>query len=222
RQLQKAVAALDANDETSALSRLMRETREAQQQLVAALNPDDATSPLAAVRHTVKTLLEAHGQSQQQLLERQQERQKELEIYIRETIAKIETRKNAEIKSPRGGIRFEEAVLAFIAQTCGEAYMVEGVGETTGRIAKCRKGDIVIAFGQESVFAGCRVVVEAKHAAGYSAAKVLEEMEIARNNRDACVGLFVLSTRHAWPGAPDFMRYGSTILVQWDAEDPST
>lgn len=222
RQLQKAVAALDANDETSAISRLMRETQAAQRQLVAALNPDDASSPIAAVGKTVKALLEAHGQSQIQLLERQQERQKELEVYIRETIAKLEARKAADAKSPRGGIKFEEAVLAFIGQTCGEAYLVEGIGETTGRIAKCRRGDILIAFGQESAFAGCRVVVEAKHAMGYTAAKVLEEMEIARNNRDASVGLFVLSSAHAWPGAPEFIRYGSTILVQWDADDPST
>jgi len=222
RQLQKAVAALDANDETSAISRLMRETRAAQQHLVAALNPQDETSPIAAVGKTVKTLLEAHGQSQQQLLERHQERQKELEVYIRETIAKLEARKVAEAKSPRGGVKFEEAVLAFIAQTCGDAYMVEHVGETSGRIAKCRKGDIVVAFGQESAFVGCRVVVEAKHAVGYSAAKVLEEMEAARNNRDAAVGVFVLAASHAWTGAPELIRYGSTIFVQWDVDDPTT
>lgn len=222
RLLQKAVAALDANDETSALSRLIRETREAQNCLVRALHPEAPDSPLAAVRRTVQTLLEAHGQSQQKLLEDQRERQKELEAYIRETVARMEARKSVEARSPRGGATFEDAVIAFITEMCGDTYIVEPTGSSPGRRKGCKVGDAVIRFGNESAFAGCRVVVEAKHAGHYTAAKMLEEMELARENREAQVGIFVLSRSHAWAGASEFTRYGSTIFVLWDAEDGAT
>jgi len=222
RQLEKAVAALDANDEGSAISRLMRETRTAQRTLVAALNPDEPTSPLSAIRSTVETLLEAHGQSQRKLLEEQQKNQRELESYIRETVARMESRKEAASKSPRGGTTFEEDVVEFLTRTCGDTYLVEPTGNTTGQRRHCKKGDAVVSFTSESAFRDCRVVVEAKRACNYTAAKVLEEMEVARENRDADVGVFVLAPSHAWPGAPEFVRYGSTIFVQWDAEDPST
>jgi hypothetical protein len=222
-RLDRAIAALDANDESSALSRLMRETREARQTLLRSLNLQHPDSPLAAIKRTVETMLEAHGQTQKQLLEAQQERQQQLEAFIRESIARFEARKHAEAGSPRGGSKFEDTVLAFIEHaTQGGTYVVEPTGNTIGKRRGCKVGDAVIHFGSESAFAGCRVVVEAKRDKSFTLIKALEEMQTARENREAEVGLFVFATSHAPDGFPGFARYGTTMVVTWDPDDPAT
>ena len=47
KQLSAALAALDANDENSLLSRLVRETNHARQDVLSAVNPDTPDSPMA-------------------------------------------------------------------------------------------------------------------------------------------------------------------------------
>lgn len=141
-QLKRAVAALDANDESSALSRLMRETRQTQQTLLAALNAEDPGSPLAAVKRTVETMLDSHGKSQRELLETQQKRGEELDRYVRDVIARMESRKQADATSPRGGNTFEEAVVEFTADVFGTAFLV-AKGRTQARAA--------LAEGEEHV-----------------------------------------------------------------------
>lgn len=223
KQLNKAVAALDANDENSLISKLGRETRAAQQTLLRSLNPQDPDSPIAAVQNTVKAMLEAHGVSQLKLAEAQEARQAELETMIRETVTRLDTRKQVEDASPRGGATFEDGVVAFLENNVrGGAYVVEATGSTTGCVRACKVGDAVISFTDESAFAGSRVVVEAKRDASYSVAKALQEMETAQKNRNAEVGLFVLSASHANENFPEFARYGSNILLTWDPEDAST
>lgn len=168
-------------------------------------------------------MLEAHGQTQQKLLEAEQARRKELELYIRETVAKLETRKQADATSPRGGHSFEEDVLRFVQDaTRGGTYLVHATGNTTGSLSRCKKGDAVIEFTPDSAFEGCRVVLEAKRDGSYSVPKALEEMEEARKNRDATVGVFIFATSHAPVGFSGFERYGNTILVSWDPEQPET
>ena len=66
------------------------------------------------------------------------------------------------------------------------------------------------------------MVIEAKHDRSYTVAKSLEELETARKNRGASVGLFVMSASHAPAGFPEFARYGSNILMTWDQEDDLT
>ena len=50
KQLKTAIAALDANDETSLVSRLMRETHQARRSLLEAVNPDVPGSPMATIK----------------------------------------------------------------------------------------------------------------------------------------------------------------------------
>ena len=222
-QLTKALAALDANDPNSLISQLGRETRDARDTLLRSLNPQDPQSPIAVVTKTVETMLEAHGKTQRELIEAQAQRQRELENLIRDSVARLETRKQIEDVSPRGGATFEDAVVSFLEDaTVGGPYVVEATGNQTGLRRGCKVGDAVVMFTDESAFSGCRLVVEAKRDASYNIAKALQEMEVAKENRGASVGLFVLATSHAPAGFPEFARYGSTILARWDAEDSQT
>lgn len=219
-QLEKAVAALDANDENSAIARLVKATEATQQELLRAINPHNEGSPMAAVRSVIAELLHAQGQSHRELLERQGKRQQELDQYIRDVVARSETRRESDASSPRGGATFEEQVVDFITGACGTEYIVEPTGSTSGKLSRCKVGDAVVRFPAQSIWSGCNLVVEAKRDASYNAAKMLAEMDKARENRGAEVGLFVMASASAWPGAPEFSRYGNTIFVQWDPEDP--
>lgn len=80
----------------------------------------------------------------------------------------------------------------------------------------------MLRFSDESIYAGAALVVEVKHDSSYTVSKALSELEIARSNRRAQVGLFVMARSHAPSGFPEMGRYGNDILVIWDAEDDST
>lgn len=140
---------------------------------------------------------------------------------MREAVTRFETRKKAEETSPRGGVRFEDDVVAFLEQTtAGGGYAVRPVGTVNGH--KGKVGDALIEFVGESVFRGCRVVVEAKRDLSYNVPKALDEIQRACENREASVGIFVMAKSHARPGFPELERYGNHILVTWDAENENS
>ena len=89
-------------------------------------------------------------------------------------------------------------------------------------VARCKKGDAVVTLGAEHVAAGARIVVESKDEAAYKVTRALEEMQQARKNREASLGLFVLSTNAAPDGTPGFARHGDDVIVVWSPEDPVT
>ena len=78
---------------------------------------------------------------------------------------------------------------------------------------------MVIELGRDAASAGARIVVEAKEDASYNLRKALEELEEARKNRGADIGVFVFSKRTAPSGLEVFNRYGNDVVVIWDAED---
>jgi hypothetical protein len=172
------------------------------------------------MKAALEAMLEKQGLSAKEFREKQEQRQRELEMLVKEAIARIETKKQHDANSAHGGATFEEAVVHFVAGAAsGNSYVVEATGGAPGHIPRSKVGDAVVHFTEESAFSGCKVVVEAKHDRSYTVAKSLEELEIARKNRGASVGLFVMSASHAPAGFPEFARYGSNILVTWDHED---
>jgi hypothetical protein len=126
-------------------------------------------------------------------------------------------------RSTRHGGEFEESVYAHLAADARDAGDVPTrTGETTGLIKNCKVGDCVVELGPDRVAAGARIVIEAKEAANYDLKQALEEMETARKNRGACVGVFVSSERTSKADIPRFGRFGDNIVVRWDADSPGT
>ena len=95
-------------------------------------------------------------------------------------------------------------------------------GTRVGQIKNCKKGDATIELGAECEAHGARIVVEAKEDKRYGAAQALAELEMARKNRGAQLGLFVLSRHSAAPELDGFVRHGDDVLIVWDRDDPST
>ena len=138
-------------------------------------------------------------------------------------LATMSARREESLRSTRHGLAFEEAVCEFLeyhAQQTGDIPTRTGL--TTGLIKNCKKGDFVLELGPESAAPCAKIVVEAKEEVDYTPAKARAEMETARKNRDAQIGLFVFSKKTAPSGIDEVFRVGSDVFVVWDPETPST
>ncbi len=184
KQLALATKALDANDENSLLSRLMRETAAAKNAFVAAMNPELPSSPMAMLKNTLSTLLQQHVKTQQESMALLHERQAKFEQEVRESLVRLEERKRGDAKSTRGGYTYEDAVLRFVQRAVqGAPIEVNTTANTVGAKPNCKKGDQVLRFTAESAYAGGALVVEAKRDGSYTVRAALEELELARGNR---------------------------------------
>lgn len=222
KQLESALAALNANDENSLISRLVRESNRARQELMNAVNPDAPESPMAIMKASLTTLLSEHATQQAAVFEQQEERQKKFEAEVRDALTRLETKRNIDQKTPRGGLDFEEAVVAFVgAAVSGGPCVVDASGNSKGVLAR-KTGDAVVRFTSESAFVGSAVVFEAKRDASYTTQRALDELDAARKNRDASAGVFVMAKSHAPDTFPRFARYGNNVLAVWDDQDPAT
>jgi hypothetical protein len=222
-QLALATKALDANDENSLLSRLVRETALAGTAVVSAMNPEIPNAPMAVLKNALSTLLREHGESQREALAAMQERQAKLEQDIRESLVRLEERKRGTAKSTRGGFEYQDAVLRFVQRLVqGAPVTVDTTANAVGAKPGCKVGDQVVRFTAESIYAGGAVVIEAKRDSAYTVTKALQELELARGNRTANSGILVMARSHAPAAFPSFARYGNDILVVWDEEDEGT
>ena len=222
-QLRVALAALDANNEHSAISRLMRETSQARRDLLGALNPRDPASPLAAIEATVRALIDGQSKGLTSFQEEMRQRHDSLGTEVREALARIETRRRMDARTPDGGRVFEAALAAFISERLRNApIVIEETGNSVGLRPRCKVGDLVLRHTGEGAFAGAALVIEGKHDRSYSVATALAELTEARENRGASAGLLVMATSHASPGFPRLARHGQDVLVCWDPDDPAS
>jgi hypothetical protein len=151
KQLAVATKALDANDENSLLSRLMRETAAAKNAFIMAMNPELPTSPMGVLKNTLSTLLEQHVKTQEESMLALHERQAKFEQNVREALVRLEERKRGDMKSPRGGTSYEEAVLRFVQHAVqGAPLEVSTTANTVGAKPNCKKGDQVLRFTAEA------------------------------------------------------------------------
>ena len=201
---------LDNNE--SALSRLKDMLEATQGAIHKNLTLDEDGSPLARLK---KELLELHKSAD--------EKNAEFREQVRVALAEMAAAKKEAERSTRHGEVFEEAVYEFIAREAQHAGDIAApTGATTGLIRNCKKGDCVVELGPSCLAAGEKIVVEAKQHGSYTLTKALEELDEARKNRGAGIGLFVFSKRMAPSGLEGFKHYGNDIVCEWDPEDPST
>jgi len=132
----------------------------------------------------------------------------------------MRARKAAEAASTTHGHDFQQAGFEVLQGLATQANdIAEDTGNTAGLIPRSKVGDAVITLGPDNAAAGARIAIEFKEAGNYTIKSTLEEIDTARKNRDAGVGLFVHSRRTAPDGLQALARYGNDIVVVWDAED---
>jgi len=209
---EEIVKEFSLDTEDGALSRLIKRVESANEEIAKQFSLDEDESALARMRKQLFAVLEDH-----------QEERRKVEIEIKTALAAMTARKEEKSKGVRHGADFEEAMHEHLndrSQASGD--IASHKGNTTGQIKNCKIGDVVVELGPEHRAAGAKLVFEAKEDASYNLEKALKEIDTARKNRDAIVGIFVFSKKTA-PEDLDLMRcYGHDIVIVWDAEDPSS
>lgn len=219
-QLEVLTRELDANRADSLLSQLVARTTEAQRELQRALNPTVADSPMRLVREALERQLAEARDQQARALGELARGQEDLRSEVRAALARMEARREARSASPAGGRDFELEWFERLRVLCADLpVFVDRVGDRVGAVDRCKVGDVVLEMQPDSAFAGSRVVVELKRAPT-STTQALAELQQARANRGAQVGLFVLAVSHAAPGFPPFSRFGQDVLLTVDPEAP--
>jgi hypothetical protein len=211
RDLEGVRRQFSLDDEGSALSRLVRQVEAASRGMTEQFSLDHDTSALSRLRRELSTGIEELTRHQRSFQER-----------VVEMLASLSSRRETEARGTQHGNTFEDRVADVVRSEAEGAHdLFDRVGTRTGVIRNNKKGDMVVTLGPDHAAAGRKIVIESKEDASYGDAKVLAEIDEARRNRGADVGVFVLSRRTS-PGVAGFRRFGNDIIVAWDAEDPTT
>ncbi|MGH7437182.1 MAG: hypothetical protein ACRENE_16020, partial [Polyangiaceae bacterium] len=171
--LSRLVAEFSLDDEKSAMSRMARMLAATSQQIGKDLSLDDEASALARLKRELTSTLDQLARDNVAF-----------QGQVRESLARLDTRRKEEARAPAHGLAFEERLGALLAEESarlGDVY--EATGETTGVIRQCKKGDHVVELGSDSVAAHARIVWDAKEKQSYSLRAALDEIGEARRNR---------------------------------------
>lgn len=196
----------------SALSRMHEMLQSTQGQIDKHLTLDDDASALGRIRRELLGGIESMHRSNAAF-----------QAEVREALVAMQARKVEAARGTAHGNDFEAAagaVIADLASRRGDLY--EATGATTGVVRNCKVGDHIVEMGADSRAPGARIVFEAKQKEGVRLRDALAEIDTARKNREAQVGVFIYSARTAPEGLESFARHGDDIVVLWDADDPSS
>jgi hypothetical protein len=197
--------------EGSAVRRLSSTLDETRATVKKSLTLDDPASPLSLLRHELMGAVAAFTESNARF-----------QGDVRATLETFRVRREEAARSSLHGHAFEYSageVLQIEAQHAGD--VCERLSGTPGREGR-KTGDYVLTLGPDSAVPGARIVFECKAEKGYTEAQAFEELALARKNREAQVGVFVVARESAKEGFAPFRRVGVDVLVIWDAEDPGT
>ncbi len=206
QQVKAVVGEFSLDRPDSALSRLVGRVEAAQKRISDEFSLDNQASALNKLTALLASL---------------QQKQNEFATSIQAQIATLTAQRAERARGTRHGEEFEGAVgsvLAAEAQRVGDIY--EATGTRPGLIKNCKVGDHVVTLGPDSSAPDTSIVFEAKQSKSVDLKGALAEIDVARKNRQAQVGVFVYSTRTAPAGIEAFTRYGESIVVAWDPEDP--
>lgn len=209
KKIDAVVSEFSLDKEDSALSRLVRNVDRAQTTITREFSLDGENSALARLRRELLSVLKEHTETNTSFQEE-----------VKVALGKMTARREESLRSTTHGLAFEEAVCQYLechAQHTGD--IATRTGATTGLIKGCKVGDCLVEMGPDTAAPQAKIVVEAKEKAAYSLAAARTEIETARKNRDAQVGLFVFSRKTVPAGIEDVFRFGNDVFVVWDAEE---
>jgi hypothetical protein len=196
------------DEEGSALSRLSAVVTGAKDAIDANLTLDSDKSSLSRLKRELVTILDRH-----------QEKVESFQTSVQAALEGMKAQREEAARSTRHGDDFEDVAAEFIEREAKRGSDIASrTGDTTGAIRNCKIGDLVVELGAESVAAGARFVIEAKENKSYTLMEARAEIEKARKNREASVGLFVFSEKIAPEGMDALIRQGDDVFVVWDAE----
>ena len=238
-RIDKAVHQFSLDDENSALSRLVRNVREAQRTITDEFSLDSESSALSRLKRMLEQTngaIHSHLSLDDEnsalarlkreltgILDKQSDTNTKFQEEVKITLQSMAVRRAEADRSTRHGLDFEQALFQLLqleSQRCGD--LATWTGNTTGLRKNCKVGDAVVELGPESAAPGAKIVVEAKEKISYQMVTARDELDVARKNREAQVGLFVFSKKSAPAGIEPLTRHGCDIFVVWDSDDATS
>jgi hypothetical protein len=196
------------DQEGSALSRLSAVVTGAKDAIDANLTLDSENSSLSRLKRELVAILDRH-----------EKKVESFQTSVQAALEAMKAQRQEASRSTTHGGDFEDVVADFIAREAQKGNDIASrTGNTTGSIRGCKVGDLVVELGAECAAAGARFVVEAKENMSYTLTEARAEIETARKNREASVGLFVFSEKIAPEGMDTLTRHGEDVFVVWDAD----
>lgn len=238
-QVQTVVKEFSLDQPNSALSRLVGRVESAQKAIAEQFSMDNDASALNHISRLLQTTSDQIGNNltldddgsalsrlKRELLSVVETQTAKNELFqndVRTTLAVFAGQRAEADRSTRHGGTFEDDLgRAIASQAQRQQDVYEATGTTVGTIRNRKVGDGVVTLGPESPAPGARIVLEAKEDKSYDLTQALAEIELARQNRAAQIGIFVFSARCAPEGLQPFTRYGNDLVIVWDARDAAT
>jgi len=196
------------DEQGSALSRLSTVINGAKEAIDSNLTLDKESSALSRLKKEIVTILADHEQKVEAFQSK-----------VQTALEAMKVQREEAARSTLHGRDFEEVVAAFIQKEAHKAGdIATHTGNTSGDIARCKVGDVVVELGADCAAAGERCVIEVKEDASYTLAKARSELDIARKNRKASVGVFVFSAKTAPEEMDSLLRDGNDVYVVWNVD----
>ncbi|MBZ0272150.1 hypothetical protein K8I61_08940 [bacterium] len=219
-QRKQILAAFDLNDSSSTLSLLVAKMNEAQGDFRKGVGEDIDTLKKQLSLNVEDSAISVMNKVLTRAVEEIVKKQSDFQTEVRALLESEKTRREVEKRTPLHGDAFEVAAVELIrreAEATGDLF--EAVGAIPGLVGK--KGDALVILPPDHSCAGQRIVYEIKDDKSYTDRKVLTELQDAKRNRDASIGVFVRSRETAASGEP-LRRFGEDLVVVWDPEDPAS
>lgn len=203
---------MDPENKESLVSQVEKTVEELLRQNVAQIRSnfslDDEGSALSLVKRSLREEIEKLQASVNQHY-----------AQIRETLASGRARLEEAEKGTGKGRDFEGALYVPLANMAGALEdRPENVSGVKGLINNDKVGDFLVTLGDCSRSPGRMIVFEAKKQQGYNMKKTLEELDRAKKNRGADIGIFVFCKGYEPHEAGDFFRAGNDFVVTVDEE----
>jgi hypothetical protein len=200
------------DEQNSALSRLSTVINGAKEAIDSNLTLDSDKSALSRLKKEIVSILEKHEQKEEAF-----------QSSVQAALEGMKAQREEAARSTTHGREFEDVAADVIQKELKKSGdVVLRTGTTVGAIKNCKKGDLVVELSDDCVAAGARFVIEAKEDSSYTFAKARAEIETARKNRGACIGLFVFSQKTAPDGTEALVRHGEDVFIVWDADNVSS
>lgn len=236
RKVDDVVKEFSLDEENSALSRLVRKVEFAQRTITNEFSLDNDESALSRMSSLLNVATDAINNNLTldkegsalarlkrelvEILKGHEEQATSFQRNVTSALEAMKARREESLRSTAHGSQFEDVVVEFVLRDAEKAGDIgTATGNTTGVIKSCKVGDATVELGPDCLAQGTSFVIEAKERASYDINAARAEIEKARKNRGASVGVFVFSRKTAPANQEPLLRYGNDIFVIWDAED---
>jgi len=198
------------DNENSAINRMSNLLEQMHSSIRDSLSLDREDSPLSRLRNELRKTIDAMAESNTNF-----------QSDVRASLEALNAKREEAGRSTRHGLEFEDSLGEFLqieSRRLNDIFV--DTTDSAGTISRCKVGDHVQELGPESAAPGGRIVFEAKGNKSYGVSKALKELQTARENREATVGVMVFTPDAAPEGLEVINRWGDDIIVVWDAESP--